>query len=113
MVWGKWTWLQNELLGVTVNMSVNATQDAKILEDIVEIQRELGDFQPIYRNPLLQKLYTPSPEDADDCQVSMDEDQDSIFQFITIKHGSWRPSQKYLQEAVDFSWADFETEEEK
>ena len=32
-----------------------------------------------------------------------------ISSLISVVHGSWTPSQQYLEEAVDFSFADFET----
>ena len=116
MVWGKWTWLQNEFFGISAN-GTNATKDAAKVIAIVALEEELNDFQPIYRNPLLQELYKQSDNDDEGSCINDNDggdqsDQDSIFKFITIKHGSWIPSQEYLQEAVDFSWADFETEEE-
>jgi len=106
VVWGKWTWLQNEFFGIAAN-NTNASKDVQELVAIVALEEELDDFQPIYRHPLLQQLYKDSNDD--DCLVVGD---DSVFQFLTIKHGAWIPSKQYLQEAVDFSWADFQTIEE-
>eukprot|EP01083_Nonionella_stella_P266186 900799_1 len=54
MVWGKWTWLQNLYLGLTNSSNTNATSDSLALQGIIALEEELNDFQPIYRNPLLQ-----------------------------------------------------------
>eukprot|EP01084_Bolivina_argentea_P074092 134421_1 len=48
---------------------------------------------------------------SDDCYIGTGDDD--IFSFISIKHGEWIPSDQYIKEALDFAWADFETEEEK
>merc|ERR1712173_156010 len=71
------------------------------------LEEELNDFQPIYRNPLLQKLYKTT---SVDCASSNGDD--NLYNFISIKHGAWFPSEQYLKEAVDFSWADFQSKEE-
>ena len=103
MVWGKWAWLQQEFLDIAPNGSSNHTktvEDTQRMEAIVALEEELDDFQPLYRNPLLQRLY------ATDC--ANDVDDDSVYAFVSIDHGHWIPSAQYEVEARDFSWADLE-----
>eukprot|EP01083_Nonionella_stella_P135487 412154_1 len=42
------------------------SRDAKEMQAIVAIEEELNDLQPIYRNPLLQKLYAMNNERCDE-----------------------------------------------
>merc|ERR1712228_326858 len=112
MVWGKWTWLQNLYLDIDQNNTmINETifhEDAQEIQAIVAIEEELNNFQPIYRNPLLQKLYATQ---SSECMTANNGD-DNLYNFISIKHGAWIPSETYLKEAVDFSWADFQSQDE-
>ena len=113
MVWGKWTWLQNLYLNIDQNGSspymnnTDFTEDAHELMGIIALEEELNDFQPIYRNPLLQKLYKAP---TSDCMAKGGDD--NLYNFLSIKHGAWIPSEEYLTEAVDFSWADFQSKDE-
>ena len=78
-IWGKWAWLQQEFYGVTPNGTDTASpedaDDAQKLIAIVALEEELDDFQPLYRNPLLQRLY------ALDSDCSLSDDDDSMYRF--------------------------------
>ena len=78
-IWGKWAWLQQEFYGVTPNGTDTASpedaDDAEKLIAIVALEEELDDFQPLYRNPLLQRLY------ALDSDCSLSDDDDSMYRF--------------------------------
>ncbi len=100
-VWGKWTWLQNLYLGLTNSSNLNETSDSLALQGIIALEEELNDFQPIYRMPLLQELYKYNIKDIENC--NSDFSDDNIYTFINIKHGSWIPSNQYLNQAIDFS----------
>eukprot|EP01083_Nonionella_stella_P004385 12676_1 len=106
LMWSKWNWLQGLYFGLNMN-TTNATEESEEIRAIVALEEELNDFQPIYRIPLLQRLYA---SDDSRCNGASD---DSVYNLISIKHGSWVPSAQYLEEALDFSWSDYESEQEK
>eukprot|EP01083_Nonionella_stella_P004384 12673_1 len=109
LMWSKWNWLQGLYFGLNLNTtnSTASTIESQQIRAIVALEEELNDFQPIYRNPLLQQLYASDDSDCNDMS------DDSVYNFISIKHGAWWPSPQYLEEALDFSWSDFESTEEK
>eukprot|EP01083_Nonionella_stella_P004386 12679_1 len=102
-MWSKWNWLQN----LYFDLNTNTTEESEEIRAIIALEEELNDFQPIYRIPLLQRLYA---SDDSRCNGASD---DSVYNLISIKHGSWVPSAQYLEEALDFSWSDYESEQEK
>ena len=73
-IWGKWAWLQQEFYGVapngTTGRSPEDQHDAEKLIAIVALEEELDDFQPLYRSPLIQRLYSFDGE----CTLSDDDD---------------------------------------
>lgn len=92
------------------------------IQVIIKEEKYLNDFQPLYRHPLLQNLYSyarNSNANGNKCKIDTDlskieratdanfDDIQDIFEYVSVVHGQWIPSQRYLEEAADFSWADY------
>ena len=80
---------------------INVTE-TNVIKDLIKMEEKMGDFQPIYRNPLMQRLY--SLNNNEPCSI---DNNDDVFQHISFLYGEWIPSKDWLKESKSFSWASY------